>query len=75
MPRNLGGNLFGSEFQCMPQDRASGSETADRITELLWPEAFDHPARDLRLIETQISWVILAGAYVCNRRSFRMPST
>ncbi len=36
---------------------------ADRLADLLRPDAFDHPARDLRLIETHISWIILAGNY------------
>src|SRR3954451_7100314 len=31
--------------------------------DLLRPEAFSHPATDLRLLETHISWVILAGDY------------
>jgi aminoglycoside phosphotransferase family enzyme len=35
----------------------------ERLPELLRPEAFPHPAHDLRLIETHISWVILAGDF------------
>jgi uncharacterized protein len=34
-----------------------------RMGELLRADAFTHPATNLRLIETHISWVILAGAY------------
>jgi aminoglycoside phosphotransferase family enzyme/gluconate kinase len=33
------------------------------IDKLCRPEAFDHPAGDLALRETHISWVILCGAY------------
>jgi uncharacterized protein len=33
------------------------------MSELLRADAFTHPATNLRLIETHISWVILAGAY------------
>ena len=33
------------------------------INALLRPAAFDHPAQSPTLIETHISWVILAGAY------------
>lgn len=36
---------------------------ADRLSDLLRPEAFAHPARDPRLVETHISWVIVAGDY------------
>lgn len=36
---------------------------SDRVHDLLRPSAFPHPARDLRLIETHISWVILAGEF------------
>ena len=41
----------------------AGSLSA-RIAELLRPAAFPHPAPDPRVIETHISWVILAGAFV-----------
>lgn len=37
---------------------------AARIRELLRPAAFAHPAPHPRLIETHISWVIVAGAFV-----------
>jgi aminoglycoside phosphotransferase family enzyme/predicted kinase len=43
-------------------------ELADRISDLLRAEAFPHPARDLRLIETHISWVILAGDFAYKLR-------
>ncbi|MEB3322345.1 MAG: AAA family ATPase, partial [Synechococcaceae cyanobacterium] len=33
------------------------------IASLLRPEAYDHPAGEIRLIETHISWVLLSGAY------------
>lgn len=33
------------------------------IVDLLRPEAYDHPADNLRLHETHSSWVVLAGAY------------
>ena len=36
---------------------------AERVTELLRADAFPHPARDIHLLETHISWVILAGAF------------
>nr|WP_298726706.1 bifunctional aminoglycoside phosphotransferase/ATP-binding protein [uncultured Steroidobacter sp.] len=32
-----------------------------RIEELLAPAAFPHPVRELRLVETHISWVVLTG--------------
>jgi aminoglycoside phosphotransferase family enzyme len=41
---------------------------AERISDLLRPEAFNQPAQDLRLIETHISWVILAGDYAYKLR-------
>lgn len=33
------------------------------IQALLRPEAYSHPAEDIRLLETHISWVLLAGGY------------
>lgn len=39
------------------------SAVGDRLAELLRPDAFSHPAPEVRLIETHISWVLLAGAY------------
>ena len=36
---------------------------AATLTQLCRPEAFDHPAGDLCLRETHISWVILSGEY------------
>lgn len=33
------------------------------VAALLEPAAFDHPAEDIELIETHISWVILAGDF------------
>ena len=36
---------------------------SDRVLNLLRPSAFAHPAADIRLIETHISWVILAGDF------------
>jgi aminoglycoside phosphotransferase family enzyme/predicted kinase len=33
------------------------------VADLLRPEAYDHPADDLRLHETHSSWVVLAGPY------------
>src|SRR5918911_2453946 len=33
------------------------------VRDLLREDAFPHPASDLRLVETHISWVILAGSY------------
>jgi aminoglycoside phosphotransferase family enzyme/predicted kinase len=41
---------------------------AARMQDLLLPAAFPHPAPDTRLIETHISWVILAGAFVYKLR-------
>jgi len=37
---------------------------AERMEDLLRPAAFRPPAPDARLIETHISWVIVAGAFV-----------
>src|SRR5436190_6978843 len=36
---------------------------SDRVLTLLRSSAFVHPAADIRLIETHISWVILAGDF------------
>jgi aminoglycoside phosphotransferase family enzyme/predicted kinase len=43
-------------------------QLVERLPDLLRPEAFVHPARDIRLIETHISWVILAGEYAYKLR-------
>jgi aminoglycoside phosphotransferase family enzyme/predicted kinase len=43
-------------------------QLADCISDLLRPEAFPHPAHDVRLIETHISWVILAGDFAYKLR-------
>lgn len=45
----------------MPAD-TTASDTL--IAALLRAEVYDHPVRDIRLIETHISWVILTGDYV-----------
>ena len=42
----------------------SGRPDPSLIDTLCRPEAFDHPADDVDLIETHISWVILAGDFV-----------
>jgi aminoglycoside phosphotransferase family enzyme/predicted kinase len=47
---------------------AAGRSAADPVlpllvADLLRAAAFAHPAQDLRLVETHISWVILAGPY------------
>lgn len=39
-----------------------------RLPELVRPRAYPHAARDVRLIETHISWVFLAGAYAYKLR-------
>jgi aminoglycoside phosphotransferase family enzyme/predicted kinase len=39
-----------------------------RVVDLLRPEAYPHLVADLRLIETHISWVILAGPFVYKLR-------
>jgi uncharacterized protein len=41
---------------------------AERLSDLLRPEAFSHTARNIRLIETHISWVILAGDFAYKLR-------
>jgi aminoglycoside phosphotransferase family enzyme/predicted kinase len=43
-------------------------EFAERISDLLRPDAFPHPVRDIRLVETHISWVLLAGDFVYKLR-------
>jgi aminoglycoside phosphotransferase family enzyme/predicted kinase len=43
-------------------------QLADRVSDLLRPDAFPHPARDVRLIETHISWIILAGDFAYKLR-------
>src|SRR5579859_2999352 len=40
----------------------------EHMPDLLRQAAFPHPAPDPRLIETHISWVILAGAFVYKLR-------
>jgi aminoglycoside phosphotransferase family enzyme/predicted kinase len=47
---------------------ATGTAAADAalpayVKALLLPDAYDHPADDLRLYDTHISWVVLAGGY------------
>ncbi|MDH3642744.1 MAG: AAA family ATPase, partial [Gammaproteobacteria bacterium] len=37
--------------------------TPDFVAALLEPEAYPHPCREIRLIETHISWVFLTGDY------------
>jgi uncharacterized protein len=41
---------------------------AERIHELLRSDAYPHPARDVLVIETHISWVILAGDFAYKLR-------
>src|SRR4051794_4276625 len=40
----------------------------ERFADLLRPDAFAHPACDVRLIETHISWVVLAGDFAYKLR-------
>ena len=42
--------------------RASPLDT-NLVDALMSPEAFDHPVDDIELVETHISWLILAGDY------------
>ncbi|HEX5504384.1 MAG TPA: AAA family ATPase [Thermomicrobiales bacterium] len=42
---------------------AGGVDLPPLVRALLRPAAYPHPAGDLRLHETHISWVVLAGAY------------
>ena len=42
---------------------ASNEEQPMLIRSLLKPETYDHAARDIELIETHISWVILTGEF------------
>lgn len=44
------------------------SSIVDRLPELLKARAYPHPAPDVCLIETHISWVLLAGAYAYKLR-------
>jgi uncharacterized protein len=44
------------------------SSFAERLAELLRREAYSHPAADVRLIETHISWVVLAGQHAYKLR-------
>ena len=39
------------------------SDTPAFIADLLRPAAFPHPADDIQLRETHISWVVLAGGF------------
>ena len=41
---------------------------AEQLTDLLRPDAFPHPARDLRVVETHISWIVLAGDFAYKLR-------
>ncbi len=34
------------------------------INKMLNPEVYDHPVKNIELIETHISWVILTGSFV-----------
>ena len=43
--------------------RSQQDELPPYVGSLLRPEAYPHPADDLRLHETHISWVVLAGSY------------
>jgi uncharacterized protein len=47
----------------MSHDRTEQMGVPPLIQTLLRPEAYPHPADDLRVHETHISWVILAGPY------------
>ena len=44
------------------------TELSERLADLLDPTASAHPAGDRRLIETHISWVIVAGEYAYKLR-------
>jgi len=48
--------LHNAGTQALPTD-------ASLVEALLRPEAFRHPADDIELMETHISWVVLAGNY------------
>ena len=39
------------------------STFGERLSELLRPAAYSHAAPDIRLIETHISWILVAGAF------------
>jgi len=41
---------------------------AARLSDLLRPEAYPHPARDVRMLETHISWIFLAGDHAYKLR-------
>jgi uncharacterized protein len=41
---------------------------AEELADLLRPDAFPHPARDLRVVETHISWIVLAGDFAYKLR-------
>jgi aminoglycoside phosphotransferase family enzyme/predicted kinase len=42
---------------------ANDKDQPELIRSLLKPDVYDHPATDIELIETHISWVILTGTY------------
>lgn len=44
-------------------EAAGGAALPPPVAALLHPEAYPHPADDIRLHETHISWVVLAGRY------------
>jgi aminoglycoside phosphotransferase family enzyme/predicted kinase len=50
------------------------AEAAQRIAALQSPDAYPHPAPQIELIETHISWVLLAGAFAYKiKKPVRLP--
>ena len=69
--RDAAGQALDPHFRCLLRERAHPGglmQLPERVSDLLRPDAFPHPARDIRLIETHISWVILAGEFAYKLR-------
>jgi aminoglycoside phosphotransferase family enzyme len=49
------------QFSLSPE--ASPADQAVLIEALRDPARYDHPVREIRVLETHISWVILTGTY------------
>ncbi len=50
----------------VPEEQAAAARARglpERVAALLDPATYPHPAADIELVETHISWVVLAGSY------------
>ena len=52
----------------------SSARLPPQLTHLLEPAAYPHPVKDVQVIETSLSWVILAGGFAYKiKRPVRLP--